>query len=69
MFPAVEQIAFRNYQYNFLHNGLLGNPVFYEFGFTRFQDLVQRYHENSKGPDEPEGPTRIQRWRRVLRTM
>ena len=35
----------------------------------RFQDLMQRYHENSKGPDQPEGPTKMQRWRRVLRTM
>ena len=59
MFPAVEQVAFRNYQYNFLYHGLLGNPVFYAFGFARFQDLVQRYHENSKGPVQPEGPTRI----------
>ena len=35
----------------------------------RFQDLMQRSHENSKGPDQPEGPTKMQRWRRVLRTM
>ena len=67
--PGVAQVAFKNDQHNFLYNGLFGNPVFCDPGFTGFQDLMDRSYEISKGPDEPEGPTRIQRWRRVLRTI
>ena len=68
MLPAIQQAAFRDDQHSFLYNGLFGNPVFCDPGSTRFQDLMDRSYEISKGPDEPEGPTRMQRWRRVLRT-
>ena len=62
-------MKFKNEQCNFLFHVLWGNPVFFDPEITRFQDLMQRSYENSKGSDQPEGPARMQRWRRVLRTI
>ena len=66
---AFKHVGFKNDQCNFLYHALLGNPVFRIAGLTGFADLMQRSYENSKGSDQPEGPARIQRWRRVLRTI
>ena len=60
-------MKFKNDQCNFLFHVQFGNPVFFEPGITRFQDLMQRSYENSKGSDQPEGPARIQKWSRVVR--
>ena len=69
MLDAIKQEPCKNDQHNLLYHAQISNLIIDVKSVTGFQDLQQRYHENSKVAEQPEGPARVERWRRVLRTI